>query len=1192
MKSWESLLITLLVSLGPPLFAQESGATLRGAATDPQGASVADADITVRNEATGELVGTKTNEKGLFAAPLLRPGMYDVIVQARGFQKLERTGIRLDMGQVSEIRLALQIGEMSQSVTVNSEAPMLDNVNGDRGQVIDSNLGLALPLVNRNLYQIVQLTAGVTFNSSYAWLQPYQQNAMEKVSIAGGLNQKNEFVLDGAPNNLYNQNVILAGSNPPIDAVSEFKVQTNTYDPQNGNTSGGVINITTKNGTNKFHGAVWDFLRRTPWDANSFQNNAAGRPIPNTHIDQYGFEVDGPVYFPKIYDGHNKTFFMASYEKYRQTIPGGSTQSTPEPEMVNGDFSRLTNAAGQLITINDPLSGYVNSSGVWVRNPFPGNVIPSGRQNPITRKILSYFPKPNQRSATGNYSNSNLFLSGGDFGQTDQFYDYIMRGDHNLTDKQRIFARYHDSMRHQFQLGNGILSGPGMTGNDSIFSPVSGGLDYTYTLNPTTILNARGSYSYYHYHQSPMDNAGFDKSTLGFPAPELGLIQGPPTFGVYSFSGYMNLGQNEYGYRNHNETFEATVTKVFRNHTFKAGVDVRNIQFGMTPQGCPLCISFDANFTKVNYLDTRDALTGNSIASALLGYPSSGNTQNVTLGMFSRKYYAGFVGDDWKITRKLTVNLGLRYNVYVPFSERYDRMNSGFDTTATNPTDNLINRAQFPNIPTLKGVLEFAGVNGQPRNAVQTDTGGIEPRFGFAYQLNSRMVMRGGFGISHFDTYGDMYTSMGFDTVSTNLVTSPDGGKTPVAGLLTNLFPTGVGAPVPLGPLTYLGRSFSVYQSNFDTPYVKQFSIGIQAALPLNSIIEATYQGSRGMNLRMGTGLNEPPLSVRQKCDALEGGNSATCDAQVANPFYNLAPFAGQARGSNATQTLWELSRPMPEFSSITNNSSNDSRTWYNSLQVTYETRSWKGLNGRAAYTLSKFIEQYGWADLQRQIPQRGLINVSIPNSLRVMGSYDLPFGPGKLLATSTNPIIKRVVSGWQWNAVWNWNSGFPMDNNLNLIPLANAAVGTPDYGGSGQFVRVFSPCGVTYSNAAGAPPTFISHGAANDQQFGCTVSNAVWAVKPKYAPDGLLSSRNSAFSKPPLWQVDMSINKSTHISEKLSVQFRAEAQNIFNHYSFYGANPNTTATDPNFGTINKNTVSDTNAILPRQIQLGAKLVW
>jgi hypothetical protein len=281
----------------------------------------------------------------------------------------------------------------------------------------------------------------------------------------------------------------------------------------------------------------------------------------------------------------------------------------------------------------------------------------------------------------------------------------------------------------------------------------------------------------------------------------------------------------------------------------------------------------------------------------------------------------------------------------------------------------------------------------------------------------------------------------------------------------------------------------------------------------------------------------------------------------------------------------------MPEFGGITNGADNRSKTWYNSLQLTYETRQWKGLNGSAAYTFSKFIEQYGWADLQRQIPQRGLINVSVPNSFRAMASYDLPFGPGKYLAHSTNPVLRRITSGWQWNMIWNWNSGFPMNNNSSLIPLGNAALGTPNWSGGGQYVRVFDPCAITYANAAGTPPTLISHGA-NDQQFGCSASNAVWGVKPKYAPDNLLSYRNSAFHNPPLWQVDMSVNKITRITERVSLQFRAEAQNVFNHYNFYGANANTTPTDPNFGTINKNTVADTSSTLPRQVQLGMKFIW
>jgi hypothetical protein len=344
------------------------------------------------------------------------------------------------------------------------------------------------------------------------------------------------------------------------------------------------------------------------------------------------------------------------------------------------------------------------------------------------------------------------------------------------------------------------------------------------------------------------------------------------------------------------------------------------------------------------------------------------------------------------------------------------------------------------------------------------------------------------------------------------------------------------------------------------------------------------------MNLRQGVGLNEPSLAMRQQCDALEGGNTNVCDAQVANPFFGIPAFGSNR--STATLSAWELSRPMPEFGGFSNNADNGSKTWYNSLQVTYDTRNWRGLSARAAHTWAKFIEQYGWSDFQQRIPQRGLINVSIPSSFRALGSYDLPFGPGKTFARSTNPVARRIADGWQYNLVWTWNAGYPMNNNAGLIPLANASVGEPDYGTSGQYVRVFNPCAVTIPNVAGQPWTFISHGAAVDQQFGCTAANAAWAQKPRYAPDNMLSYRNSAFHAMNLWQVDMSITKSTRITEKVSLQFRAEAQNIFNHYSFFQGQPNTNPTDPAFGTINKNTVGETSSTLPRQIQLGAKFIW
>lgn len=1181
----------LLLSCWMVAPAQESRATLRVRVFDSASATVPNATVTVVNQQTLETAETKTSADGLAVVNFLKPGAYNISIEASGFRKHERKGVPLDLGQVSQIDVRMEVGALADSITVTAEAPLLDNINADRGQVIDSNLSLSLPLVNRNVYQVIYLTAGVTFNGWYVWLQPYQQNAMEKVSISGGLNAANEYVLDGAPNAVYNQGAILAGSNPPLDAISEFKVQTNIYDPQYGNTSGGVINMTTKSGTSDLHGAVWEFARRTSWNANSFMNNAAGRANASQRIDQYGFEIDGPVWLPKLYEKRHKTFFMASMERYRQTTPGEHTTSVPEPEMLSGDFSRLTNAAGQQIKIYDPLAGSADANGNWLRAQFPNNRIPADRINPITKAILSYMPKPNQPSASRAYSFDNLYLSGGAFAQSDRFWDYIVRGDHNFNDNQRVFARWHDAVRNQFSRNNGILSGPGQTGNNSYFQPSSGSIDWVGTFGPTLVANARATYSYYRYDQTPMDNLGFDKSKLGFPSSLLGMIPGPALFGQYGFSGYAQLGQNWFGYHNRNYNFQGNVTKVKGAHTLKAGADFRNIQYGQVANGCYFCMNFDANFTKLNYLDTRDALSGNSIASALLGYPSGESTQLLALPFISRKYFATYIGDDWKVTRRLTVNLGFRYDVYVPFKERYNRLNVGLDTTRINPIDQQVDHGKLPNAGSLYGVMQFAGRNGAPAHAADIYNQGLEPRFGFAYELSSRIVLRGGYGHSHFDQYADFYSTQGFDAVNTNAVTSNDSGKTPAPNVLVNPWPSGTGAPVPVGPLTYLGRGLSVWQPNFKTPYVKQFSLGVQVGLPFNSKLEAAYQGSRGNDLRMSQAFNEPSLAVRQQCDALEGGTASYCDAQVANPFYQLAPFAGQGRGTNPTLTRWELSRPYAQFGGLTNNSSNGSRTWYNSLQTTYEVRGWKGLNTRAAFTWSKMMEQWGLMDVQNGIYQVGPNNASVPLSFRVMTSYDLPFGPNKSLLKSSHPVVQRLAGGWQYNAIWNWNGGFPMDNNSGVLYLRDAQLGKPDWSGSGQFVRVFKPCAVTIPNAAGSPATMISHGAY-DQQFGCTADNPNWAISPKYGPASSAPYRNGQMMKPPYSQVDMSVNKMTRIAERVSLQFRAEVQNIFNHFNYPKVNPVTNPNDPLFGMINKNTVSETNAGLPRQIQLGMKLIW
>jgi hypothetical protein len=372
------------------------------------------------------------------------------------------------------------------------------------------------------------------------------------------------------------------------------------------------------------------------------------------------------------------------------------------------------------------------------------------------------------------------------------------------------------------------------------------------------------------------------------------------------------------------------------------------------------------------------------------------------------------------------------------------------------------------------------------------------------------------------------------------------------------------------------------------TPYVHQFSLGFQFALPGHQKLDVAYQGNRGYDLRMSAPLNDPSLSIRQKCDALEGGSAAYCNQQVPSPFAGMDLFRGTNR-YNSTMSLYELSRPNPEFGGVTSNSDTNSRTYYNSLQIVHEIRNYRGMNLSTAYSWAKFTERWGYNDFQNGKFQQGPYWGSVPQSLRVAATYDLPFGPGRRFASGKNRILGRLAGGWQYNAIYMLQQGFPMDNNTNLSYLANASVGNVDWKGSNGIVRVFKPCATTMSNSDGS--ISMSNHGAYDQQFGCTVSNANWMLLPSYAPQ-LIATRNGQLTKPPVWNVDMSVNKSVRITERTTVQFRAEALNAFNHFTYSKENPRTNPTDPLFGTIVLSAISQNNTSLPRDFQLGLKFIW
>jgi hypothetical protein len=1194
MKRYSGLIFLFALSLP----GQEFRATVTGHVIDQSGAAVPSITVQVKNVDTNQVATSVTDNQGNYTVPFLRPGNYAITVEAAGFKKFTREGLTLNVNQTVGINITLELGAVTEQVTVTAETPLLETSKSDRGQVIDSQRVREFPLNARNPFMLAILSAGVNFNGNIIYQRPFDNGAIADWNISGGLNRNNEFLLDGAPNNAQagNNNIALV---PPVDSVEEFKIQTNSYDAQYGKSAGGIVNVSLKSGANAFHGTLYEFARRNAWDANSFQNNARGVDKVDHFLDQYGFAFSGPIIFPKLYNGKDKSFFFFNYEGYREGTPTPLNLSTPAPEFLQGDFSNLKDRQGRLIQIFDPGTGR-DVNGVWTRNQFPNNKIPADRLNPIALRILGFFPKPNTTTPDASfYSQQNLFIPGGENLDSDDFYNLVAKFDQNIGDKHHLFFRHASNDRTEYRNTNGV-KGPGEDGplplkrvNDAYV------LDWVGTITPTFIANIRGSWARYIEGSRGDGNKGFSPIKFGFPTALIGQVPEPDWFGRYEFDNYSSLGRY-FGF-NYTNSFgiHPTITKIRGAHSLKTGLDFRTIVYNQQRPGNPFRFTNSRAFTQREY-NRGDALSGNSIATFLLGTPTGGGIEYNSNPSTVQRYYAPYIQDDWKLSRKLTLNLGLRLDFNTAPFERHDRLNRSFDPVTVNPVDKLIDRTKFPGFPAVRGQQLFAGVSGQPRRGSNLDLTTIQPRIGFAYEMTRKLVWRGGFGRYYVNPNNDYLRFNGFD-ITTPLINSLDGNRTPRAlpggeALLNNPFPEGVKAPpgASLGALTFLGQGPNFFDPTFKVPYVQQFSLGFQYELPMRSAIEVSYAGNRGYKLETNIQYNEPSLAFRQQCNALEGGNAAFCDTRAPNPFFGLSEFAGTGLGTDPTAARDQLARPFPEFGAFRQRGRNDGKSWYNSMQVTYQLRGWAGLNLNVAYTLSKLIEQGrnftdgsgddSFRDTQRMIIQRGIYQYDRPHVLKVGSVWELPFGGGKKLFNTSHRFWGRVASGWEHTMIFTYSSGRPWDLPGSVLYLREAKV-EPDW--SASQIRGVRPCVLRYNTDGTITPQAYS------LAWGCGTDFSTYnfLIQPRFAPrqTPFRDGRVRLHSTP---QFDMSVNKNTRINERWSVQFRAEAFNVMNTFYFplqqFSNDPEST----NFGSIVKATVGQGNANLPRQIQLAVKIIF
>ena len=1187
MNCWLGAPLVLSVLIATSICsAQEFRATLTGRMTDASGAAIPGASVVAKNVATNAVGSAKTDSQGNYTIPFLTPGDYVLTAEAKGFKKYNREGLALQVSQVASINIQMEVGQMTESVSVSGEVPLVETSTADRGVVVDLQRVKELPLNARNPYMLGTMMSGVTFRGAAIWQRPFDNGAIAQWSMNGGRESNNEFMLDGAPNNAQ------AGGNnvayvPIVDAVQEFRVQTNSYDAEFGKTAGGVMNVVLKSGSNQHHITAWEFLRRTPLDANTFQNNAIGAPRAEHYLDQYGWQFDGPIQIPKIYNGKNKSFYLGSFENYREGTPTPLRLSYPELDMRRGDFSKLVDPSGRPITIYNPFTGRADASAPsgWRRDPFPGNIIPSNLIDPVAANISKYFPQPNAKTPGVAYSQQNVLFP--NYFAQDKFYNLILKFDQNIGDRHRLFFRHASNDRTEDRNANGIFSGPGQDGQQP-FQRINDAyvIDYVGTLKPTLVLNIRLSNNRFIEKGLGRGNDGFDISSLGFPASQVNQLPSPRFFGLYQFDGYTSVGRYQSINITNNYNIATTVTKIWNNHTIKAGFDLRRIHYILQNTGNIWRFQGTRGFTQGTF-NQGNQLEGDGYASFLLGIPSSGEANYPLFPFYRQWYLSPYVQDDWKVTRKLTLNLGLRVDYNLPPDEKYNRINGNLDTSSASPIASQINRTQFPQFANLRGGMTFAGINGQPTKVANINKTNFQPRIGVAYQLNEKTVLRGGYGLYYMNPNNDYLISNGFSS-NTPLISSLDDGRTPVSrSILQNPFPTGVIPPSgsSQGLSTFAGRDFSWFDPTFKTPKVHQFSIGFQRQVAKTMSIDVSYAGSRTVNAQDSRAFNIPTADFRKTCNPLEGGSPAYCNELQPNPFQGISAFQGTTFFTAATLSRFQLNRPVPQFSgNLTQRGRNDGSLSYNSLQVNYNWRMRGGISLLGNYTFAKNVERANWNDPYRNVLQSGLYFNDRPHYFKLTGIYELPFGKGKKFLPSVSGLADKIVSGWQWTTFYTFSSGEPADLPGNVRILRDPKVST---NWNSHQPRGWSNCVLRmFDDGSIAPQQYsLDAGCGTDQ------SKYSWLILPNYAPREL-PYRSGNIRMMPTITMDASLNKTTQITERLKVQFRAEAFNLLNHYAIPLQRFNTDPFSANFGTLFLGQVSTTNSGFPRQIQLGVKILF
>ena len=1145
--------VVTLSAHGTLLLGQETRAIMSGTVTDPQGAAVPAAKLEIRNLATNVVTIAQTNGSGIYTAPPINAGRYSVSVTAPGFKVAVEEDLELRSSDRKAVDFKLQLGTASETVSITAEAPLLDNVSSSRSNTINESLVQAVPTYAKNVFQLARYSAGSTGGTT---VRPFD-GGDNNVSILGGTN--NEVLLNGSPNTYRESGGAANTISPPPDAVGEVKIITNVFDAELGRTGGGVISVSLKGGTNLYHGSVSWLMRNPALNANTFEANATRSPNSSFRSNEPGIEVDGPFTIPKLYNGKNRTFFTYAQDIYRDSRPTGNTLTSPTDLERKGDFSRtfVSGTSGPAISIYDPLTTLQNADGSFIRTPFAGAVIPPSRINPIAANITKLYLQPTQISPrtqpnVGVYPNYDH----------EPFNSHAFRFDHKLSERETVFVTITRDLRGQTNGGGAGL--PAFQAQNTEFASnsfshyrgnIAASLNLTSVLSPSLINTARASWNR-HVFGISYYALGYDPAKLGFPASLTNQLQSV-AFPQISVANYFTLGggNNTLNYSNNFVTGD-TLSKTLGKHNLKIGAEFRNLMNNQSSPPSSFNVNATAGFTQANPL-VPNAQSGDSMASFLLGYPSAVSSSFNSFPAQGQHYFAGFVQDDWRIVKKLTLNLGLRWEYESPITDRFNAIIRGFDSSA-------VSRVGSAGGPESRGGLQFATAGN--RLPYKRDLNNFAPRAGFAYQAKERMVIRGGWGVTYTPT-ADVSPTTGFSYSTAPATSVSAAGIVPTitpnctgatCGMLTNPFPTGILAPPgnSLGLLTNLGQGISFISPTRVMPYSHTVSIGVQVQLPFRSVFEISYNGRFGRSL--STSYNRNSVTTAQY---LQHGANLT-GTSVPNRYAGLLPGTALNGG---TVTLQQSLLPFPQFTGVTENNMSLGTSKYNSIVFNLEKRLSKGLsvifNGTFGRNSTYGSYLNNGLDAPGQFIRR---DGGIPPH-----TFNLVFTYTEELFKNTNRLVKAVLNGWQVSGYTQWVSG-------GLLNVGGAySTGLDPTLPNRTFSRWFNTCTLNLNN--------------NTRQNCASVDEPVaWLIQKPFTLNTQPVPQWTGFRGRSVPEVSLSFFKRFQIRERVNFELHMDANNATNQPTF-GA-PNTTATSSLFGVTTLVQGFSYSSIGPRQIQLGAKV--